>query len=366
MKHLLAGCCLALALSACGLAPTPAARQAAGSGAVHVIVAAQGGLSLKREGWTEYAPALFGTIVGSSDLLRVDGAPATVACADLKIVPLQAGVNSVPCKVTKPVLTYNSSLIMPTRGEAADYPVHSAPSPDYPQVLSPRKTKVMNARPLIRWTAVQGATGYTVAVRGGNVNWSASAGSVLELAYPESAPALAPGTGYKVTITAGGRSSDEEVIAGLGFTVLKPDEAQPVRNAESRVRALGLSHSATTLLTANVYAGHGLEAEAIELLSAAAQTEPALVRLLADEYLKVGLNRQAEQSYRQALSLSQQASDVEGQAAAQRGLGLIYEGLGDQVQAVSWLQQALAGYQRLGDGPSAAAIQERLTALQKK
>jgi tetratricopeptide (TPR) repeat protein len=169
-------------------------------------------------------------------------------------------------------------------------------------------------------------------------------------------------------VTTGAQTSDAESEPGLGFTMLKADEAQIVHDGESRIRNLALSDAATRLLLANLYAGQGLNAEAIALLENSTQSarEPVIVRFLGDLYLKVSLNRQAEDSFLQALDLSQKVSDIEGQAAAQNALGLVYEMFGNKAEAIQRSQKAAEWYQKLGDSKTAKEIQSRLAALQKQ
>ena len=343
---------------ACGAVPTAAPAGRSGEG-VNLVVDVQGNLSLKRRGWSEYAPALFGMAVHNGDLLRLEGtSQATVACSDLTLAKAAGGVNSVPCKVTRPVLVYGDSLIIPTRADT--------PS-DIPIAISPRKTRLLNAYPTLRWSSVPGANSYKITVRCPNLTWSTDVSGKTELVYPNSAPALQPGATYKLTVQANNRSSDEEQGAGLGFTMLKPEEAQAVRGSEARIRNLGLAEPATRLLMANLYASQGLNAEAIDQLQelAKAAQEPAVLRSLGDLYLKVGLNRLAEGTYIQALDLSQKANDIEGQAAANNALALVYEALGNNAEAIQRSQKALGWYQKLGDSNTAKQIQDRLASLQK-
>ncbi len=347
-------------LNACGSSPAQPAVKSDGAVAVHLIVAVQGNLSIKRLGWSDYAPALFGMALHNGDLLRVDsGARATIACADLTVAAPGGGVSSVPCKVNKPLLVYGGSQIIPTRAE---------PPIGIPMILSPRKTRLLNTHPVLRWAPVANATSYDVTVRGPNLSWSARVAGKNEIVYPGDASALAPGVSYKLSVTAGAQTSDAETEPGLGFTMLKPDEAQAVRDGEARIRKLALTDAATRLLIASLYASQGLNAEAIVLLENLTQSvrEPAIVRLLGDLYLKVSLNRQAEDAFLQALDLSQKVSDIEGQAACQNALGLVYETFGNKTEAIQRSQKAVEWYQKLGDSKTAKEIQSRLAALQKQ
>jgi hypothetical protein len=342
-----------------GCGSTPPTVRTPADNSVHFLVAAQGVVSVKREGWSAYAPALFGTTLHYGDLLRLDAsAQATVVCADLTVANVPSGANGVPCKVAQPVLVYNGSLVNPTR---------SVPSGEFPLVVTPRKTKVLNPHPTLRWTPVGGATSYTVSVRGSNVNWSTTVTSGTEVVYPANAPALVSGSTYKVIVVAGNRSSEEETLPGLGFTVLKSDETTTVREGETKIRGLGLADAPTRLLLANLYATQGLTAEAVEQLEALSNTsqEPAVLRSLGDSYLTLGLNRLAEARYLHAVELSEHANDIEGQALAQRALGAIYEAIGNAGEAAQWLRKALELYQQLGDTQMVAEIEQQLAGLPK-
>src|SRR5262249_42798805 len=155
-------------------------------------------VSVKREGWSAYAPVLFGTALHYGDLLRLDGsAQATVVCTDLTLATVPSGVGGIPCPVGRepngPGLVYDGSLVNPTR---------SNPSGEFPLVVAPRKTNLLDPRPTLRWTPVAGVTTYTVSVRGPKVSWSTEVTSGTEVAYPGNAPALVAGATYKVTVVA--------------------------------------------------------------------------------------------------------------------------------------------------------------------
>jgi hypothetical protein len=321
---------------------------------VHLVVAVQEPVSVKREGWSAYAPVLFGTSLHYGDLLRLDGsAQTTVVCTDLTLARAASGVGGVPCPVAQPVLVYDGSLVNPTR---------SNPSGDFPLVVAPRKTNLLDPRPTLRWTPVAGVTTYTVSVRGPNVTWSTEVNSGTEVVYPDTAPALVRGATYKVTVVAGNRSSDEESLPGLGFTLLKDNEAKPVREAETKIRALGLPDTPTRLLVANLYASKELYTEAIAQLEGLATTsqEAAVPRTLGDLYLTLGLNRLAEERYLQAVDRSERAHDMEGEALAQHALGRIYEALGNPGESAQRLRKALELYQQLGDAKTVKEIEQRL------
>jgi predicted negative regulator of RcsB-dependent stress response len=344
---------LVLTLAACsGPQPAiaPAPGDAAGAGQAGIIVTVQGDASVKRAGWQNYAPALFGAPLQKGDLLRIaDAARVVVACADLKLSELPAGVSGFPCRAeaNPDTLVYKGRLAAATRGDAND--------DAFPTVLSPRQTRLLNPRPTLRWSAVPGAASYQVSLQG--ADWSTTVNGATELAYPSAAPALQPGVAYRLVVAAGDRSSNEETGPGLGFALLDAGEAAAVQAAEAKIQALGLPDAGTRLLIANLYAVHGLYAEAITLLAPLAEAgQPAVARLLGDLYLGIGLNREAEASYLQALSLSEGAGDVEGQAAAHAALGTIYAALGSRAEAEKQWRAALAAYDQLGDQAKIAQL----------
>jgi len=345
-------------LLGCG-APQPTPARSAGSGTESgLIVDVQGDAAVKRAGWRDYAPALFGAPLRRGDLLRLGSAGnATVACADLKLSTVEGGVSGYPCQTApRTPLVYEGTLLNPTRGDSVD--------DDTPFVISPRSTKLLNPRPVLRWQSVPGVKTYKVSLQG--VNWATEVSGANELPYPESAPALQPGVTYRPVVMAGDRSSSEEPSANLGFSVLGAEEAKAVKEAEARIRTLGLTETGAALLIANVYATNGLYAEAIEGLERLRGTqEPAVLRLLGDLYISTGLNRLAEERYASALARSEMLNDIEGQAQAQHALGRIYEALGNPAEARRYLSDALALYDRLGDTKHVAEARAQLDALPK-
>ena len=339
-----------LSLVACSGAPSAAPQGQ--SGALDrdsaIIVALQGQASVKRSGWSEYAPAVFGMSVRKGDLMRLGAtAQAQLACADLKLAALTGGVNGMPCKTGTPAggIVYSGGLVNPTRGGLAD---------DYPQIVLPRKTKLLNPRPLLRWTAIPSASSYTLSIQG--TSWTTEITGKTEVPYPAGAPSLEVGKSYLLVVSAGSHASTEEAAAGLGFSVMQPDEATSVRDAEARIRGLRLEDTPTRLLIANLYASHGLNAEAVVMLEGAAGSEPAVSRLLGDLHIAMGLNEAAEKPYADALALSTAANDVEGQGIAHHRLGQIAEALGDSSRATEELQQAIPHFEKLGDAATLAQI----------
>jgi predicted negative regulator of RcsB-dependent stress response len=344
------------ALLGCGAAqPTPSSAATARIDA-GLVVGVQGNAAVKRNGWRDYAPALLGTPLRRGDLLRLESTgSATVACADLKLATIASGVSGYPCQAApKTPLVYEGALLTPTRGDSG--------SGEYPRIVSPRRTKLIDPHPVLRWQPLSEARTYKVSLQG--ANWSAEVSGAHEVPYPADAPALQPGVNYRLVVTSGDRSSSEEPGAGLAFTLATAEEVRSIREAEARIRSLGLAETATALLVANVYATNGLHAEAIEGLERLpGPQEPAVLRLLGDLYIAVGLNQLAEERYTAALTRSETLNDIEGQAQAHHALGRIFGALGNPDDARRHFSNALTLYDRLGDAKKAAEAKAQLDAL---
>src|SRR6266699_1552954 len=116
---------------------------------VNLAVFIEGQVSVKRKGWTNYAPVVFGTSLRIGDLLHLDeSSRAKVVCSDLTLRDISPGIVGVPCEGTKPVLRRpDGSMINATRSGPSDG--------SFPVVLSPRMTKLLSPCPVHRWARHQ-------------------------------------------------------------------------------------------------------------------------------------------------------------------------------------------------------------------
>lgn len=351
------------ALMATALLPPASSRaQAPGGPAapvaardLHLLVAVQGAVVLRRVGWSAPIPVGAGALLRRGDLVSVPtGGRATVACADLTLQEFPAGrFSGLPCAVPERValVVYEGSLLAATRGDEND---------ELPLVVAPRRTKLLSPRPLLRWSVPGGGAGLTVAVKGPGVNWSARPpAGTASLAYPVDAPALQPGANYRVTVTAAGRSSDEAAEPGSGFSLLTGAAADDAGAGIARIGTLGLTGGAARLLTAHFLAARGLLAEAIEQLEAAAPAPRALLTL-GSLYQSVGLPRLAEARHLQAAKDAATTGDIEAQAQAQLALGTLYlDALGQRDDAARAFGDAAALFGKLGAAAAAAQAREK-------
>lgn len=326
---------------------------------LNLLVMATDAVKLEREGWSDYHPTAFGTVLNRGDQIwPVEGAEVVVLCDSLELWHVPAGVpsgltNGCP-EPEEPILTPNGSLIQPTR---------NAIDPFIPYIISPRMTGLLTKQPTLRWNEVIGASSYTVGIQG--LDWKAEGVIGTELVYPGSPP-LEAEKSYLLTITAdNGRSSTEEEPTRLGFVLLPDSAAQEVRSHTAKLEAHTLPNEANSLALAHLYASEGLLADAIEILEPLATNgsqTAATYRLLADLYQQIGLPLLAEPHYTQALTLT--SNDIEAQAAAQTGLGQVYASLNNKAEATRWLQQARDGYQSLGDMQRVEEVEKLLVELE--
>ena len=191
--------------------PTPASAPSTSTAqdlGLHVLVDVQGKLTRTRPGWTEDLPLSLATTLSRADLLRAAAdATGTVVCADLKTVaPIPGGyLGAAPCPQSSPLIAMRGDAVVVR-------PLRQTPDvlAVIPYVLTPRRSFIVEARPLLRWhDSTPGAT-YKVRVWGDTLNWEGSS-TTPELRYPEDAPPLQPGVPYSVVVTDGsGRTSEED------------------------------------------------------------------------------------------------------------------------------------------------------------
>jgi hypothetical protein len=283
-------------------------------------------------------------------LIREPSARASVRCGDGKEHKLEPGLQPCPC--TEPCtpevcgINYAGSRLRPTRGPDTNLGL-------FPVVISPRKTDLLNPRPTIRWAPIAGTKDgvkYKVTILGENMKvvWTRDVDSKTWLPYPDNEPPLPPGQTYKVVVAAEFHSSDEDRSPDLGFITLTSDQARAVANEETKIKDLGLPGAQTRFLVANLYSARRLYAEAIEQLEDLDKTakDAAVARTLGDLYGAIGLSREAERNYLEALGL-QDAADLEGVGLIQKSLAETYENLGIFDQAIARFEEAIKAYERL-------------------
>ncbi len=337
-----AAACVAQPPAAPASAPGNAAESAADS--AHVLVDVQGAVRLSRSAWRagQSTLASFGAEVRAGDILDLGAqAAAKIACADLTVDVLAAGANNVDCPRAAPVLTYRGLPIAYVRSG----------DDGWLSLLSPAAPAVMDSRPPIVWTPLEGAEGYTVTLEGDGIRWEREA-DAPPLAYPDDAPPLAPGGFYRLTVTAHSLELATEPAASSGFATLPAGQAEEVRAVAERIAGLEMSERSRLLLTARLYAAHELYSEAAALLLEvqAGAPEAGVDRMLGDLLQGMGLVAQAQERFEAALERAQADGAQEEAAQAALRLGLLHRCLrSDPAAARPYVEQAAAQFRELDD-----------------
>ncbi|NEQ48389.1 MAG: tetratricopeptide repeat protein [Leptolyngbya sp. SIOISBB] len=234
-----------------------------------------------------------------------------------------------------------------------------------PYVMSPRRTAVLDAQPLLRWNAVPGVERYTVQVVGLNVNWETEV-TGTEVQYAGSP--LTPGLEYRVIVEADdGWSSQLDAGAETAtFELLYPEDIENLQADIVKLAEAELSGEAQALALADIYIHEDLLADAVNIL------EPLVVsgtntfevyQVLGDIYRYIGLNLLAEERYEQAIAIASTNDVPEGIANAQAGLAEVKVMLDQPDAAIDLLTQAKNYYEALEDAERAEELEERLEEL---
>ncbi len=287
---------------------TPVSQET--DGLVGWIIEAKGEVWLKREEWSDYRCITVGTKLYPGDLLQpAPQARVLVQCANgTTIWSVPAGVISGATNGCPP-----QAVPLPrTRGDIA--PLRSGISPLIPYIISPRRTKLLNSLPMLRWNAVPGASRYVVSlIVEEDALWQTQVDGT-EVVY-SGEPPLESGVDYLLMIEADtGASSLEDDSPDLGFSLLDENEATVVRDAVEQLINLDLADETKSFALANLYRVHDLKAEAIATLEALVKQESktaAIYRTLGDLYLEVGLNSLTQSYYLRASQLATETGEVE-------------------------------------------------------
>jgi hypothetical protein len=329
----------------------------------------KGALKVKRaKGGASESASIFMPVRRGYLLTLAPNAKAQVICGDGKVRDLAPGLQGCPCTVPcNPDLCssrYEGSRIGPMRGPDTDIGL-------FPVVISPRKTVLKTLRPTIRWTPIVAAkesTTYNVIVygEGMKVIWTRDVVFETSLKYPDEEPPLTPGRNYKVVVTSEGMSSQQDKSPGLGFITLTAVQAQTLAAEEARRKQLNLPEAQKRFLLSNLYVAGNLYAEAIEQLEDiyTALKEPAFIVRLGDLYAAIGLNREAEKKYLDALKLTL-ANDYEGLGLIQKNLAQVSEALGFLDIAIARLGEAIKAYRQLKHQAMIKALLKKEQELKK-
>jgi hypothetical protein len=180
------------------------------------------------------------------------------------------------------------------------------------KLLYPLGSVISISRPRFNWETVPQATDYIVKVEGNGVNWSVEVPSV-SLSYPLGQPSMQPGDAYKVTIIA---NKDDIPITSNTFSLILISETdlQQLTAIVRDISELHLSEDEKAIELNTAYMSQYLLSDAVELLNKRVDKgskNPAVYRILAEDYLEVGLVYNAKKACETATALAKKNEDKE-------------------------------------------------------
>lgn len=183
--------------------------------------------------------------------------------------------------------------LLPSRGAVAV-------SDNIPYIISPRRTLLLNGRPIIRWNPVKDATSYTVIVKGPSGYLWQNEVTENEVVYPGE-PVLKPGVYYTIIVDAntGASSLDDENLV-QGFEVINESDRLNLQNAAATTEE-------ESLKLAKLYRENSLRSEAIAILEKLAtrgSDNEEIYQLLGKLYREIGLVNLADKYNQKAVELA--------------------------------------------------------------
>ncbi|MDF0552516.1 hypothetical protein [Kamptonema sp. UHCC 0994] len=208
-------------------------------------------------------------------------------------------------------------------------------NPNTPYIISPSdETNLLNDKPSISWHAVPGVINYTVRlteITGPGLGWERTVDNTsklelgeIKMPYPNDAPALQPGSKYKLIVEARSQATQKRREAGTAqFRMLGKEDIQEVRAAIEKIDKFNLSKEEKAFLLSDVYKDKQLNAEMREMLEALViegSQKAKVYRLLGDVYWQQGLIDFAKVRYETAVKFATTAQDSKELEVAQTRL----------------------------------------------
>jgi hypothetical protein len=334
------------------------------------IIQTSGEVQLMRQNGRIIRPTAGTPIYPGDKLQTAQNGQITIQCADFGIKSIAPGENQLnSCLLAnKKSPDCNEDLVKcPDRGDST-INWNSAP---IPYIISPRRTKLLDSKPIFRWNPVAGATSYKLSLRenGAKLNWEMTV-SGTEVMYPGEPP-LKPGASYKLIVeTNQGISSESAVGEGdIEFSLLDDREVEKVKDKVGAIEKQVQHPAAKKLAIFQVYLNYNLIAEAVETLESLSQagvSTPPIYRNLGSLYLdKLQLMPQAEFYYDKAIKAAKN-DDIEELTEARYGLGLVNSAMRKNREAIGYLQLAKDGFQTLGDLQMVEKVEKQLRDLKRR
>lgn len=238
-------------------------------------------------------------------------------------------------------------------------PIAILPS-NLPHILSPRNTALLTTQPHISWSAVPGASRYTVTLETVEAIWGPIEVTGTEVTYTGEVP-LAAGTSYKLTVVA-----DNGAMATSRFALLDDAEQTEVMQLLEMQPVLEMQpagEGVTIPPRVYVYTDNLLFAEAIDTLEteiANGNRSSAIYLQLGQLYQDIDLSFKVEEAYHDAIERAKGERNLKAEALAHIRLGQLYQNSGNLEAAIEQFFQAKELYDRSGNGDRSQDVDELL------
>ena len=302
-------------------------------------------------------PARFWMLLEVEDLVKPEiDSELEVICSDGRVRTVEAGEFSGLAK------------ICPQSGIRTSDTFDSRSKDDFLQYLDLRfyTLTLLDAKQVIRWQEVKGATGYRVQLGTRQETLLDRQVDCPKVSY-EGNQALKLGVEYNFLAEALGGGENSEFR--LRFKVLTEKEREALNKRIAVIQSnQGFPEIAIAIALADIYNEYGLAEQAIAVLekvSKSGQSVAIAERMLGNFYLQVGLRDVAELHYRRALELAQSEQNLEVLAEAQIGLAKVFVVNGKKQDARKYLQLALANYVSLENSAKKKQVEEWLSKISK-
>lgn len=237
---------------------------------------------------------------------------------------------------------------------------------EYPYIISPRRTYLLNKQPTIHWNEIPGATSYKVSIMNGSeVHWQQEVVGT-KVVYPGE-PLLNSCILYSIKIESNNNLSSESVSdhPGWGFRVLDEELIYNLQTAIANIKQKS-ADELSALELVSLYMEYGLFTEAIEELERLANTKNQIAEVyctLGELYSHVGLHWRAKEPFEKALIILETIGDVKGKIVVKVELAQVKAALETNNEANALLQEAQSDFETLADGDQQKEIQEILEGL---
>ena len=272
-----------------------------------------------------------------------------------------------PVQTTNPILNTEERLIAKSRPPICPRGRACFPPPRNPSteiyIISPCRGSLLsnNSKPILSWSAVPGATRYSVSVQlSGQPVWSQIVEERTEIPFPASV-SLELDKDYELIVEA--MVGNERKRGSVTFRLLDSTSAQQVEKETGAIAANTHLPAERAIKLAELYKQNELFTEAIAVLNSVKNENRTLsiYQMLGDLYLEnARLPSLAEEPYKQAIVLAKNLNDMNAQAEAQVGLGTVYYYLNNSERAIDYLKAARASYETIKNPELAAQLAQFL------